>query len=306
MARANKKKHTRRQAVIVICSAVGTILFALLAYHLYTTPIPVLQPAGPIASGERELMLTAFLLMLIVVLPVFVLAFGFAWRYRESNKKATYRPNWDHNRIIETVWWLIPSALIMVLGLMAWHGSYEYDPYKPLAPEHKTITVQVVALDWRWLFIYPEQKVASVNELHLPVHTPVKFAITADAPMNSFWIPQLGGQIYAMPGMDTTLHLQADRQGRYYGSSANMSGEGFADMHFTAIASSQTEFDSWVKSARAQPELTKARYNQLAKPTRDKTVLTYGRPADSLYATVIGKYMNMDHDSYDHSHLEDM
>ena len=301
MARASKKKQTRRHILITLAAAAGAILFALLAYHLYTTPIPVLQPAGPIASGEKSLMITAFLIMLIVVLPVFTLVFTFAWRYRETNKKATYHPNWDHSRIIEAVWWLIPSALIGVLGLMAWHGSYKYDPYKPLAADRKTLTVQVVALDWRWLFIYPEQGVASVNELHLPVSTPVKFEITADAPMNSFWIPQLGGQVYAMPGMGTLLHLQADKTGRYYGSSANISGEGFADMNFTAIVSSKNSFDNWVRATKYNTELTETRYSQLAKPTRNHDVITYSRPADNLYGTIISKYMSMDHD-----HMEGM
>ena len=303
MARANKRHQARKHNLIIVGSAVGAILLALLAYHLYSTPIPVLQPAGPIADGQKTLMVTAFFLMLIVVVPVFVLAFTFAWRYRETNKKATYNPNWDHSRVIETIWWLVPSALIFVLGLMAWHGSYKYDPYKPLAADSKTLTVQVVALDWRWLFIYPDQRVASVNELRLPVHTPVKFEITADAPMNSFWIPQLGGQVYAMPGMGTVLHLEADKTGRYYGSSANISGEGFADMNFTAIVGDQGSFDEWIKAAHRQPKLTIQTYNKLAHPTRNKDVITYSEPAKGLYSTIINKYMNM---CQSHSDMEGM
>lgn len=300
MARASKKQQTRRHIFITLASGVGAILLAWLVYVVATTPIPVLQPAGPIAAGQRTLLITAFLLMLIVAVPVFVLLFIFAWRYRASNKKASYQPDWEHSRLIETIWWLVPAALIFVLGLLAWQSSYKYDPYKPLAANHKTLTVQVVALDWRWLFIYPEQQVASVNELQIPVHTPVRFEITADAPMNSFWIPQLGGQEYAMPGMSTRLHLQADKQGRYYGSSANISGAGFADMHFTAVASNAEAFNAWVQSARRQPSLTRSVYDKLAKPTRNTDVLTFSHPADNIYSTIISKYMNSD------NHMEGM
>ncbi|MDB5169710.1 MAG: Ubiquinol oxidase subunit 2 [Candidatus Saccharibacteria bacterium] len=303
MARAKKKQKQRRN-LIIFGSGTGLLLFALAARYLYTTPMPVLQPAGPIAAGQKQLMITAFLLMLIIVVPVFILAFGFAWRYRESNTKAVYKPNWDHSRIIETIWWLIPTALIVLLAIMTWHGTFKYDPYKSLASSgQKELTVQVVALDWRWLFIYPEQKVASVNELRLPVNTPVKFEITADAPMNSFWIPQLGGQVYAMPGMGTTLHLKADRSGRFYGSSANISGQGFADMHFIAVATSDASFKNWVKDARQQPPLTKAGYDRLAQPQRNRAVITYGQPVDNLYGTIMSKYMNMDHA---HMHMEGM
>lgn len=295
MARAKQKKKLRRN-LIIFALALGAVLFLIVARYLYTTPIPVLQPAGPIAEGQKELLFIASALMLIVVLPVFVLAFTFAWRYREDNTKAKYQPNWDHSRIIETVWWLIPSALIAVLAVITWHSTFKYDPYKPLASSDKTLTVQVVALDWRWLFIYPDQKVASVNELRLPVDTPVKFEITADAPMNSFWIPQLGGQVYAMPGMGTVLHLQADREGRYYGSSANISGEGFADMNFTTVVTSYGSFADWVEKTSDQPMLTKQAYDRLSKPSRNTNVITYGTPADNLYDTIIRKYMNMDHD----------
>lgn len=294
MARAKQKKKLRRN-LILLALVIGTVLFIALARYLYTTPIPVLQPAGPIAEGQKELLLFASALMLIVVIPVFLLAFGFAWRYRESNTKAKYQPNWDHSRIIETIWWLIPSALIAVLAIITWHGTFKYDPYKPLASESKTLTVQVVALDWRWLFIYPDQKVASVNELRIPVNTPVKFEITADAPMNSFWIPQLGGQVYAMPGMGTKLHLEASREGRFHGSSANISGEGFADMKFTTIASSYASFSNWVDKTSEQPALTKQAYDLLAKPSRNTNVITYGTPAEGLYGTIISKYMRHDH-----------
>jgi cytochrome o ubiquinol oxidase subunit 2 len=299
MARANKKQKQRQIRI-----AIGAVfcLGVLVAAGLYVrnASVPVLQPAGPIAAGQRQLLITASLLMLIVVIPVLVLAFGFAWRYRESNKRAAYSPNWDRSRLIEAIWWLIPTALIGVLGVIAWQSSYKYDPYKPLTSSQKPLTVQVVALDWRWLFLYPDYHMASVNELRLPVNTPVAFEITADAPMNSFWIPALGGQVYAMPGMGTKLHLQADHEGQFYGSSANISGKGFSDMHFTTIVSSQSKFVAWAKANHERPKLTKAVYEQLARPTTDKTVKLYSHPDHDLYRTIISKYMNQD------SHMEGM
>jgi cytochrome o ubiquinol oxidase subunit 2 len=185
---------------------------------------------------------------------------------------------------------------------MTWHGSYAYDPYKPLASSQKQMTIQAVALDWRWLFIYPEQKVASINYVRMPVNTPVRFEVTADAPMNSFWIPQLGGQVYAMPGMGTTLHLMADREGTFYGSSANISGKGFARMNFTATASSRSSFDAWVARSQSEPNLTQVRYAEVAMPTTDESPYTFSAPAAGLYDTIISKYMvddtnmNMEHE----------
>lgn len=239
--------------------------------------------------------------MLIVVIPVFILTFYFAFRYRETNKKATYRPNWDHNRLFETVWWVVPSLLIVALSVMTWRGTFALDPYKPLAPAKDTLKVQVIALDWRWLFIYPDQNIALINELRLPVNKAVRFDITADAPMNSFWIPQLGGQVYAMPGMGTRLHLQADRTGNFYGSSANISGEGFADMNFRTKVTSQQEFDTWANATKKGLMLTRERYDILAQPSKDKTVTAYGRVQHGLYADVIGKFHSLDHHSGEES-----
>lgn len=296
-----KKKQKQRSLRILLSVLLGVGVITATVVYLRSVTIPVLQPAGPIAAGQKQLLITVSLLMLIVVVPVLVLAFGFAWRYREANKKATYSPNWDHSRAIETVWWLIPTALIAVLAVMTWHATYKYDPYKPLESDNKALTVQVVALDWRWLFMYPDYHMASVNELHLPAHTPVKFEITADAPMNSFWIPALGGQMYAMPGMGTKLNLRADREGRYYGSSANISGKGFADMNFTTIVSSPEAFKAWAKANHERPKLTLATYNQLAKPSTDTSVIIYSHPDHDLYRTIINKYMNEDH-----HHMEGM
>lgn len=303
MVRAVKKNNKRRNRIVAAVMS-GLVLLAVASWYLLQVDIPVLQPAGPIAAGERHLLIVAFLLMLLIVIPVFVLTFGIAWRYRESNHKATYKPNWDHSRLAETVWWVIPSGLIAVLAVMTWYGTFQYDPYKPIASTKKALTVQVVALDWRWLFIYPEQKVASINYLRMPVNTPVNFQVTADAPMNSFWIPQLGGQVYAMPGMNTRLNLLADRAGNFVGRSANISGKGFASMQFTAVAGTQGEFNDWVKSAQKQKSLSMPTYSKLAAASTDAKVQTFSKPAAGLYETVINKYMFMP--NMDHMNVEDI
>lgn len=293
MALPKKKRRSPYKFISLLLSAgLAALILGLL---IRRSSFPVLNSAGPIASGQQELLVKAFLLMLIIVLPVFALTFYFAYRYRETNKKATYRPNWDGNRFAETVWWAVPTLLIIVLSIMTWRGTFALDPYKPLAPAKDTLKVQVIALDWRWLFIYPDQNIALLNELRLPVDKAVRFDITADAPMNSFWIPQLGGQVYAMPGMGTRLHLKADRTGNYYGASANISGEGFADMNFTTKVTSRDDFDAWIKTAQQQPMLSESQYNKLAKQSTDKTVQTYGRVQHGLYADVIGKYGHLDH-----------
>jgi cytochrome o ubiquinol oxidase subunit 2 len=272
---------------LVIVSAVAG--FALL---LHGHPIAVLNPSGPIAKQELDLLVTATLLMLIVVVPVFVLTFMIAWKYRATNTKATYAPDWDHSRIAETTWWAVPFLLILVLSVITWRSSHDLDPFKPLASAKAPVTIQVVALQWKWLFIYPEQRIATVNFVQLPVDTPVNFVITSDAPMNSFWIPQLGGQIYAMAGMSTRLHLMATATGSYNGSSANLSGRGFSGMKFIAKASTQTDFDTWVSTVKKSPQvLDAAQYTKLALPSENNTASAYSLAQADLYDGVVMKYM---------------
>ncbi len=252
----------------------------------------VLNPKGTIADKQRALMIVATLLMLLIVIPVFALTFGIAWKYRAGNTSAKYTPEWDGSHIAETIWWLVPLAIISVLAVIAWRSSHELDPYKRLDTAAKPITIQVVALNWKWLFIYPEQDIATVNVVQFPEKTPVNFEITADAPMNSFWIPQLGGQVYAMAGMKTQLHLMADGVGSYAGSSANLSGQGFAGMKFRATSSSQADFDQWVRSAKHSPNrLSKSAYKSLAKPSQNNPPAYYSARDEHLYDTVIMKYM---------------
>ncbi len=277
-----------------IC-ATGLIIVAILAVataYLRLHVPAVLAPRGPIALQERNLMLFAFALMMIVVIPVYVLTITFAVRYRAGNHKAKYSPHLAGSRVVETIWWLIPTALIVVLGTLAWTSSHELDPYRPIASTTPTMTIQVVALDWKWLFIYPQQGIATVGYVEFPQNTPINFEITSDAPMNSFWIPQLAGQIYAMPGMSTELHLMASKSGSYYGESANISGVGFAGMHFAANATTTADFNQWVMQAQHAPRrLTSITYAALAKPSQNNPSATYALADPSLYNTIIMKYM---------------
>lgn len=269
------------------------LAFAVVAMrYLLHTNIPVLEPKGIIGIKELHLIVFALLLSLIVVIPVFILLFSFAWRYREGNKSAKYSPELDHSNLAEALWWLIPSAIIVVLGTVAWTSSHQLDPSRPIASQTPQMTIQVVALDWKWLFIYPQQDVASVNYIQIPVNTPVDFEITSDTVMNSFWIPQLGGQIYAMPGMSTQLHLMADQTGSFNGLSANISGEGFAGMTFVTKATSEASFNAWVRQVKhSSHQLNLAAYAQLAKPSQNNPIAYYSTPQVGLYNTEVMKYM---------------
>lgn len=268
---------------VALCVAAG--------FYLQDKNIAVLNPAGEVASKERDLITTATILSLIICLPVFVLTFFIVWRYREGNHKSTYQPEWDHSRLLESIWWGVPCIIILILGVITWRSSHELDPFKPLTSSNQPITIQVVALEWRWLFIYPDQDIATVNYVQFPEDTPINFRITADAPMNSFWIPQLGGQIYAMAGMETKLHLMADKPGVYDGLSANLSGDGFASMRFKAEATSRASFDDWVADTKKLPRtLTKLGYIELAKPNTDGGRILYSSREKDLYDTVIKQF----------------
>jgi cytochrome o ubiquinol oxidase subunit II len=282
--------NKKYKVALIILLALAAVLLAV--FFMLTKNVAVLNPKGVIALKERELMITATLMMLIVVIPVFILTFVFAWRYRANNTKTKYTPEWDHHRVIETIWWGLPFVIILILAVIAWRSSHELDPFKPLDTDQRPMTIQVVALQWKWLFIYPEQNIATVNFVQFPEQIPIHFEITADAPMNSFWIPQLGGQVYAMPGMKTQLHLIANEAGSFRGSSANLSGKGFAGMTFTAKAGSQEEFLQWVQSVKQSPNLLSLdEYNQLVEPSINNPVATYLLTAENLYDEIVMKYM---------------
>jgi cytochrome o ubiquinol oxidase subunit 2 len=229
----------------------------------------ILNPAGAVGLAQRGLIINAVLLMLIVVVPVYVLLFFFAWRYRAGNKKAKYLPNWEHSKMDELIWWAVPLEIVLVLGALTWSSTQAFDPRAPLKTPIEPLVVQTVALDWKWLFIYPEQEIATVGALVIPKDTPIRFEITADAPMNSFWIPQLGGQIYAMTGMVNSLNLIASREGIFKGISANYSGDGFANMTFEVRAVSQDKFDIWVQELQESPQvLDAAQYEEFRAPSK--------------------------------------
>jgi len=253
----------------------------------------VLDSKGVIGAAESSLIATATFTMLLVVVPVILLTLIFAWRYRASNKNATYAPKWAHSTAIEIVVWTIPAIIILYLGILTWKSTHELDPYKPLQSDVKPINVEVVALDWKWLFIYPDLGVASVNQLAFPVGTPVNFRVTSDSVMNSFFIPQLGSQIYAMAGMQTKLHLQADHTGDYAGISSNYSGAGFSDMKFRALAMSPAEFDSWLKKVKTAPEaLDMNVYAGVARPSEKVAVRYFSTVDPKLFNNIVGKYNN--------------
>jgi cytochrome o ubiquinol oxidase subunit 2 len=275
----------------LIFIALFAIAYFGLAY-LQEVPVPVLEPKGSIAFHEKELIIHATLLMLIVGIPVFLITFFVLRNYKESNKKATYAPMWDNNVLVELVWWGLPFVIVVILSYLVWTSSHALDPFKPLASDKKPITIQVVALQWKWLFLYPEYGIASVNYLQFPEKTPVNFEVTADAPMNSFWIPQLGGQIYAMPGMRTKLHLIAEEEGLFRGSSANLSGTGFSKMKFHAEAVSDTAFAQWVQMVKeSKIELTKALYKEIADPNTEVAKETFCLTEEGLFDGVVMKYM---------------
>jgi cytochrome o ubiquinol oxidase subunit 2 len=231
--------------------------------------------------------------MLIVVIPVYILTFIFAWKYRAGNKKEKYDPDLVDHVVAEYFWWGIPAVITIIICGITWVKTYELDPYKSIPSENKEKTIQVVALQWRWLFIYPEEKIATVNFLQIPKDVPIRFEITADSPMNSFWIPHLGGQIYAMPNMKSILNLVANEEGDFRGCSANISGEGFANMHFITRASSQESYDQWVNSVRhSGAPLDWKEYENLALPSLDQSVANYVLQDEDMFSAIAMRYMH--------------
>ncbi len=278
------------KAIILILLLLAAGAFS--AVFIHNHKIAVLEPSGLIGAKEADLIITSSLLMLIVVIPVFILTWIFAWRYREGNAKASHSPDWEHNMIAEYCWWGAPLVIIVILAVIAFKSSYELNPFKPLEIEKKPLVIQVVALEWKWLFIYPELGIATVNFVQFPTQTPLNFEITSDAPMNSFWIPQLGGQIYAMPAMRTKLHLIANEAGRFRGVSANLSGDGFAGMTFTAVASNEQDFETWVGSvAHSSKSLDAAEYERLLQKSQYDPISLYRLAEPHLFDKILMKYM---------------
>jgi len=289
------KKTTKPVFYMLLFSG---LIFALilamqpLQIYLLQKDISVLFPSGNIAIEQRNLLFFLQILMLVVIFPVYILTFIFSWRYRADNTKATYDPDLVDHKIAEFVWWGLPLFMVILASIITWEKTQALDPYKPITSEKKAINIQAVALQWKWLFIYPEEQIATVNYLQIPTHTPIHFYITADAPMNSLWIPDLGGQIYAMPGMQTQLNLIADQPGKFRGSSANISGEGFAGMHFITHADSEENYVQWIKSVKESGQnLNFATYEELAKPSQNISPETYQLKDLNLFNRILMKFM---------------
>ena len=253
--------------------------------------IVLFYPKGPIGDAERFVILAAIALMLIVVIPVFIMAFWFSRKYRASNTNATYMPKWSDSSRIDLVIWLVPVAIVTALGILAWVQTHRLDPYRPIDPSARPISIEAVSLDWKWLFIYPDQNIAVVNRLVFPAKVPLSFRLTSGTVMTSFFIPQLGSQIYAMAGMQTRLHLMADGPGVYFGQNQQLSGRGFADMSFKAIAVSPDQFQMWIQRARQSPDkLDLARFEEIAKPSVGYAVTYFSSVRPDLFDQIISKY----------------
>ncbi|WP_241262680.1 ubiquinol oxidase subunit II [Parahaliea mediterranea] len=270
-----------------------------LAATLAGCDMVVMSPSGDIARQQADLIIWSTLLMLIIIVPVILLIFLFAWRYRASNREATYKPDWDHSTTLELVIWAAPLAIIIALGALTWVSTHKLDPYRPLdrideerlVPEHvEHMVVEVVAMDWKWLFFYPELGIATVNEMAAPVDRPLQFKITATTMMNAFYIPELAGMIYAMGGMETQLHAVINEEGTFEGFSANYSGEGFSQMRFDFLGLSEGDFAQWVERVKSQGSpLSHSVYKALEKPSIDDPVRYYSEVMPGLYDAILNR-----------------
>lgn len=281
--------RTFRRRVLPVCA-----MLALAGCDLL-----VLDPPGDVAAQQGDLIVQATRLMLLIIVPVILLTLLFAWRYRASNRAATYRPDWDHSTQLELVIWTAPLLIIIALGAITWITTHTLDPYRPLdriASDRpvpagtEPLVIEVVALDWKWLFLYPQQGIATVNEIAAPVDRPIQFRITASSVMNSFYIPALAGQIYAMPGMETKLHAVMNRAGEYEGFSANYSGAGFSHMRFRFHGVDEAAFDGWVQKVKAGgARLGRGEYLELEKPSEREPVRLYGEVDPGLYHAILNR-----------------
>ncbi|MET0497460.1 MAG: ubiquinol oxidase subunit II [Steroidobacteraceae bacterium] len=248
----------------------------------------VLDPRGPIGHADKTILIDSLAIMLAIVVPTIVATLGIAWWFRASNRRARHLPEWAFSGQIELVVWAIPLMVIILLGGVTWIGSHQLDPAKPLSSPVPALEIQVVSLDWKWLFIYPRQRIARVNQLVVPAGVPLHFSLTSASVMNAFFVPQLGSMIYTMNGMATTLHLQADHPGTFRGISAHYSGDGFSDMHFDVRALPPSEFAAWIETTRGEGQaLTAARYKELAKQSVNVPVTSYKDVDPELFDSII-------------------
>jgi cytochrome o ubiquinol oxidase subunit II len=248
----------------------------------------LMDPVGPVASAEKTILINSTAIMLAIIIPTMIATIAFAWWFRRGNTKATYRPDWEYSGAVELVVWAIPAMTVMLLGGIAWIGSHDLEPSKPLESAARPINVEVVSLDWKWLFIYPDQGIATVNQLVVPAGTPVSFRLTSATVWNAFFVPQMGTMIYTMPRMTTRLNLEADRKGVYEGLSSHFSGDGFPGMQFKVQALPPDQFATWAQGARGGgATLDAAGYAQLEKPSSYVKPMTYGAVAPGLFDAIV-------------------
>lgn len=291
MAKQRKKHSAAKTIWLVIFGLIG--LTTCIAMLLIGTDIRLFNTKGLMAEQQLNLGLFTMLLLFTIAIPTLIILYGFAWHYRESNDKAEYNAQTRHGKFFVFSIWVLPTIFMLVLALVVWPATQRLEPRKSIASDVKPLTIQVVAMRWKWLFIYPEQNIATVNYIQVPVGTPIQFDLTADeTPMSSFWIPHLGGQLYAMTGHVNRLNLIAEEAGDYPGSSAEINGRGFAGMKFTARATSQAEFDKWVDDTRETSNaLNEFEYKELVKPSENNAVTVYSSVQADLYANMLMKYM---------------
>ena len=269
-------------------SALRGCAVALLPPVLTACHWAVLDPRGPVGQADRTILIDSLVIMLAIGVPTILATFAFAWWFRASNTRAHYRPDWEFSGAIELVVWAIPAMVIILLGGVAWIGSHELDPSKPLSKRQAPVEIQVVSLDWKWLFIYPNEGVASVNQLVVPAGVPLRFSLTSASVWNVFFVPQLGSMIYTMNGMRTQVNLQADETGTFQGLSAHFSGDGFPDMHFPVRAVRSEEFAAWVKATRGVgPTLDGAAYTTLARQSMSLQPSTFGAVTPEIFSQVV-------------------
>lgn len=272
---------------IIRISKLRLCALATLAMVLSGCSGSVLDAQGPVGASDSAILMDALLIMLVIVIPTILVAFWIAWHYRASNTKAKYLPEWSYSGKIEAVVWAIPILVIMFIGGVIWIGSYELDPFKPLPSKTPPLEVQVVALDWKWLFIYPQHNLATVNQLVVPAGVPVHFSITSGSVFNTFFIPRLGSMIYAMPGMTSQLYLQADHPTTLIGESAHFSGDGFSDMMFQVHSLPLKDFSTWVRQSRASgPVLNRAAYDALARQSHNVKPYGYRAVDAALFSDI--------------------
>jgi cytochrome o ubiquinol oxidase subunit 2 len=248
----------------------------------------ILDPVGPVAAAEKQILINSTAIMLAIIIPTMIATIAFAFWFRRGNSKATYRPDWEYSGAVEMVVWAIPALTVMLLGGIAWIGSHDLEPSKPLASKVQPLKVDVVSLDWKWLFIYPDQGIATVNQLVIPAGTPVSFRLTSATVWNAFWVPQMGSMIYTMPRMATRLNLQANRQGAFNGLSGHFSGDGFPGMQFQVQSLPADQFAMWAQAARGSGlKLDGPGYAELSKPSSYVKPMTYGAVAPGLFDAIV-------------------